>query len=175
MDKRDLLALLRAHGTVKATGGVNPAVGIVDGYYELSTDLGPALVRAAVVDALRTQMPDDVTCVAGTGHAGTVLATALAGDDLDLCIFDLDARMRGLTTRFATYRPGPGERVWVVNNVYHTGRTLRHMEALLRSQRASMPYASVVVVRNKPIEEFDVKYLFHAHAFTEKHEAEYYC
>lgn len=119
-------------------------------------------VFSEIVDEVSKKLHWRTTCVAGLGHGGIPLATAVALHcKLKSCMVRIEPKSYALADPIGGYIPGPGDVVAIVDDVFTSGGSIRDTLNVLATTGAQFTDAVVIVNRgDKRLSPVPLRYIF---------------
>lgn len=135
-------------GEIKLTNG-----GLTDFYIDLKKTYGRPDIVDLMCSCIRPHLKD-VTCVAGMGHGGIPLATALSLKyNLKLSLVREKPRQHGTCKQIDGHMPTAKDIVLVVDDVVTTGGSLKKIVNALKQSKAKISVCAVVKRGNFKMKE----------------------
>ncbi|KKT28062.1 MAG: Orotate phosphoribosyltransferase [Candidatus Yanofskybacteria bacterium GW2011_GWA2_44_10] len=128
-----------------------------DFYIDLKIAYGdPELLQLMISEVLK-RMDKNITCVAGLGHGGIPLATALAlNKNLKLVLVRKEKRKHGSKKWIDGYCPIKSDRIVVVDDVLTTGSSIKEIIRKIEPTGAKI-IKCIVIVNRSPNKKFKFK------------------
>ncbi len=146
----ELLRTLRSLDVVYRGEITLKHAGQSDVYADIRKAYGSPVARRLITDAFAAQIDSRTTCIAGQGYGGISAATMLA-DKLQkyLALIRNEPKKYGTMALIDGYVPTAQDCVSIVDDVLTSGKSLRHMIAVLRQTGACILGCHVVVNRDR--------------------------
>lgn len=164
MLREDLIKRLRDIGIVKQGNFHLKSGGNSNNYYNIKGALGFPNIRERICEMLWSKVirnSDLPTCIASQGYGGIPLGTALSHIyDLNFTMVREKEKSHGIGSLIEGYSPNERDRIIIVDDVFTTGRSLLEIMEALKTLRAKILGAYVVVKRGENDIGIKVDYLF---------------
>lgn len=117
-------------------------------YIDVKKAYGDYCAVGMIADAMKEFLPDSTTCIAASGYGGLRLAGRMCDDNYCMLAMVRDKpKGHGKPGMIDGYEPGAGDRVYIVDDVFTTGKSLRDMVKAIRDTGANVNGCGVVVRR----------------------------
>jgi orotate phosphoribosyltransferase len=117
-------------------------------YVDIKKAYGDYSVVEAIADEIKSFIPDNTTCIAASGYGGIRLAGRLCDDHYYMLAMVRDKpKEHGKPGFIDGYEPGAGDSVYIVDDVFTTGKSLRAMVRAVVPTGATILGCGVVVKR----------------------------
>lgn len=121
---------------------------VSDFYIDIKKAFGSPKAFELIVNKMAKVVDKRVTCVAGSGHGGLPLATAISLKlGLPLILVRDGSKNHGLKKMIDGYVPHKKDRVAIVDDVFTTGTCINNIVGILRKTKSKIVAAYVVVNR----------------------------
>jgi orotate phosphoribosyltransferase len=132
-------------------------------YCNLKKAYGAPKVLAEIAKEIKKIIPRNCTCIAGLGFGGIPLGVAVSRETgLPLVLVRDQVKEHGTKSLVEGYQPTKKDKLYIVDDVYTTGKSIRDTCEKLALIDCKVSGAAVFLVWNKPNENFPVKYVFNA-------------
>lgn len=119
-------------------------------YIDIKKIYGYPEILDLISDAVIGGIDKRTTCVAGAGYGGIPLATAVSLKlGLGLVLVRDKKKAHGRNVWIDGYVPQAKDRVWIIDDVFTTGKSIEHMTKILKITKAKVIGCSVVVRRSE--------------------------
>ncbi len=141
---------LKALGVVRKEPVVLKHAGNSATYVDIKKAYGYPDILNALCELIWEQMDKKIDCIAAGGYGGLPLAGALAVKyGLQLTLVREKPKTHGRNTWIDGYVPEAGDKIWIIDDVFTTGKSIEQMVKVLKSAKAKVIGCSVVVRRSK--------------------------
>jgi len=161
--KEKLIRELKRVGVVER-GVFKLKSGVVSDYYiDMKKAFGYPEVMRLLVDLVSELVSEEANCVACQGHGGMPLATAISLKlGLKLVLVREKAKDHGRNTLIDGYVPNERDRIWIIDDVFSNGTSVRNTEAVLKQTGANIIGCSVILKRGDGAIDFPLNYILEA-------------
>lgn len=117
-------------------------------YIDVKKAYGDYAAVAMLAEEMERFLPLDTTCIAASGYGGIRLAGRMCDDNYCMLSMIRDKpKEHGKPGLIDGYEPGTGDNVYIVDDVFTTGNSLRNMVKAIRDTGARVNGCGVVVKR----------------------------
>ena len=146
--KEKLIKKLKEIGVVKKRRVNLKHAGISNFYVDIKKAYGEPKILAMLSKAVWRQIDKNITCVAAAGYGGIPLAAAVSGKyGLKLVLVREKPKEHGMNVWIDGYMPKKGDKVWIVDDVLTTGKSIKHIIKVIKKTDAKIFGCSIVVKR----------------------------
>jgi orotate phosphoribosyltransferase len=157
---QDLIDRMKALGVVISGNVMLKHAGESKVYYDIKNVYGVPKDLEMVADCVWGLMDPKPTAVAGDGHGGAPLATAISlRKRIPLSQVRKEPKGYGLNKMIDSYVPVPNDKVAIVDDVLTTGGTVEHMAQVIRTTGAHVSGIYVILKRDEFKSDLVVRYL----------------
>lgn len=144
-----LINILKTIGVVRKETVILKHAGNSAVYIDIKKAFGYPEALTILCKLMWKQMDKKIDCIAAGGYGGLPLAGAIAGKyNLQLTLVREKPKTHGRNVWLDGYIPKPVDRVWIVDDVFTTGKSIEHMIKTLKPTKAKIIGCSVVVKRS---------------------------
>jgi len=159
-DKEKLIRRLKDTGVVKREQVVLKHAGTSALYIDIKKVYGYPDILAILVELIRGHISKEVNCIAACGYGGLPLAGALAiKHKLHLVLVREESKKHGRNVWIDGYAPKSGDKIWIVDDVFTTGGSIKHIMRILKPTGVKVIGCSVVVKRTNKKIPIQCKYI----------------
>ena len=152
MERRNIKKLIEAlkrGGVVRREKVKLKHAGISGFYLDIKTAYGYPDILDELCRRIQKSMPKTINCVAASGYGGLPLATAFALKyKLKLVLVREKPKQHGRNVWIDGYVPKKEDRVWIVDDVLTTGKSINQAVKMLVSAKTKVVGCSVIVKRS---------------------------
>jgi orotate phosphoribosyltransferase len=151
--KEKLIRLLKKYEIVRRENVTLKNAGGSSFYVDIKKAFGYPEILKIMTELIFQKVDAKVDCIASGGYGGLPLAGAVASKySLKLALVREKPKNHGRNTWIDGYVPQKGEKVWIIDDVFSTGGSIKEMVGIIKKTGAKVLGASVVVRRsNKKI------------------------
>jgi orotate phosphoribosyltransferase len=151
MTKQELLTKIKKAEIVKS-GQFKLRSGITSNLYlDVRKLFGDPNLLFAISDTIRKILPDDTTCIAGSGYGGLPLATAVAlASKVRLAAVRNETKGHGIKKSIEGHLPNKNDKIVIVDDLFTTGSSILSTVKELKKTGAKIIGAVVVIKRAEP-------------------------
>ncbi len=150
MKKEEILVKIKKAEIVKE-GQFKLRSGATSNFYlDVRKLFGDPDLLSAISGVIRKMLPDDTTCIAGSGYGGLPFAAAVALiNKTKLSAVRNEEKSHGIKKSVEGYVPGKKDRVVIVEDLFTTGSSILDTAKELKRGGAKVIGAIVVINRSK--------------------------
>lgn len=157
---RKLIDILKTIGVVRKEPVTLKHAGNSAVYIDIKKAYGYPGALSMLCKLMRKQMDKKIDSIAAGGYGGLPLAGALAEKyNLQLTMVREKPKGHGRNVWIDGYVPKAGDKIWIIDDVFTTGKSINHMVKTLKSTKAKVVGCSVVVKRTKKKIPIPCKYI----------------
>ena len=147
---KKLIALLKKENILKY-GNFTLRSGAKSTYYcDIKEGLGSPQLLKEIVNNLVLLVPDNTTCIAGSGYGGITLASVVAyKKNLPLILVRDKVKDHGTKKVIDGYVPTKKDYVCIIDDVYTTGSSIEDTKEKLKVTKCKLTKPVVVLNRSK--------------------------
>lgn len=148
-DKENLISRLKKVGVVHRQQIKLKHAGNTSYYIDIKKAYGYPEIMDLLCKMVKEQIGKRMSCVAACGHGGIPLAVALSAKyNLKLILVREKPKNHGRNVQIDGYMPNEKDRVWIVDDVFTTGKSINQVINIIKSTEAKVAGCSVIVRRN---------------------------
>lgn len=149
-DVKKLINMLKTVGVVRKETVTLKYAGNSAVYIDIKKAYGYPETLIMLCKLIWEQIDKKIDCIAAGGYGGLPLAGALAEKyNLQLTLVREKPKTHGRNVWIDGYVPKPGDKIWVIDDVFTTGKSITQMIKTLKPTKAKVIGCSVVVRRSK--------------------------
>jgi len=149
-NKKKLIDILKAISVVRKEAVVLKHAGGSAVYIDIKKAYGYPKALTMICKLMWECMDKKVDCIAAGGYGGLPLAGALAGKyNLQLTLVREKPKTHGRNVWLDGYVPKAEDKIWIIDDVFTTGESIKHIIKTLKPTKAKIIGCSVVIRRSK--------------------------
>ena len=147
---KKLINTLKTIGVVRKEAVALKHAGNSSVYIDIKKAYGYPEALTMLCKLMWEQMDKGTDCIAAGGYGGLPLAGALAEKyNLQLTLVREKPKTHGRNVWIDGYVPKLGDKIWIIDDVFTTGKSIKQIIKTLRPTKAKVIGCSVVVRRSK--------------------------
>lgn len=162
-NKKKLVKRLEEIGVIRKQPVKLKHGAISDLYIDIKKAYGYPKALNILCESMRRIMNKRANCIAAAGYGGLPLAAALSSKyDLKLVLVREKPKTHGRNVWIDGYIPNAKDKVWIVDDVFTTGKSIRQVMKIVKRTKANVLGCGIVVNRAEGKISVSCKYILTA-------------